>query len=137
MPQKNTCYILVRLMNLRMKRKLLNPLALIICSFLFIIATTADLNGKWVGVINIPGGSQYLDVAYNFKVDGEKLTGTATSPSGDVPIDNGKISGDKFSFSVNVDNTVYPHTGKIYADSCAVDIDFGGEKSHFIIKRPK
>jgi hypothetical protein len=58
-----------------MKRKLLNPLALIICSFLFVIAIAADLNGKWVGVISIPGGGQDLDVAYNFKVDGEKLTG--------------------------------------------------------------
>jgi hypothetical protein len=120
-----------------MKRKLLNPLALIICSFLFVIAIAADLNGKWVGVISIPGGGQDLDVAYNFKVDGEKLTGTASSPTGDVPIENGKISGDKFSFSVNVNNTDYPHTGKIYADSCAVDIDFGGAKSHFIIKRAK
>lgn len=119
-----------------MKRKLLNPLALIICSLLFVIAVAADLNGKWVGVINIPGG-QDLDVAYTFKVDGEKLTGTATSPTGDVPIDNGKISGDKFSFSVNVNGTDYPHIGKIYPDSCALDIDFGGVKSHFIIKRPK
>jgi len=119
-----------------MKRKLLNPLTLI-CSLLFVVAfITADLNGKWIGVINVPGGQQ-LDVSYTFKVDGEKLTGTATSPAGDVSIDNGKVNGDKFSFSVNVNGTNYPHTGKIYADSCGVDIDFDGAKSHFVIVRSK
>jgi len=119
-----------------MKKKFLNPLTLI-CSLLFVVAfIAADLNGKWVGVISIPGG-QEIDVSYNFKVDGEKLTGTASSPSGDVSIDNGKINGDKFSFSVNVNGTEYPHTGKLYQDSCGMDLDFGGAKSHFVIKRPK
>jgi len=119
-----------------MKRKLFNPIALVICAFVFVIAIAADLNGKWVGVIAIPGGNN-LDVSYTFKVDGNKLTGTATSPNGDVSIDNGKIDGDKFSFSVNVGGTDYPHVGKLYADSCAVDIDFGGAKTHFVLTRPK
>src|ERR1700760_1415304 len=120
-----------------MKRKLLNPLTLIICSFLFVIALAADLNGSWVGVIVVPGNAQEFDVSYDFKVDGTKLTGTASSPAGNVTIDNGKIDGDKFSFSVTVQGTDYPHTGKLYADSCAMDIDFGGVKSHFKIVRPK
>jgi len=119
-----------------MKRKLFNPITLI-CSLLFVVAfIAADLNGKWVGSINVPGGQQ-LSVSYTFKVDGDKLTGTATSPAGEVPIDNGKVDGDKFSFSVNVSGTDYPHTGKLYADSCGIDIDFGGAKTHFVVVRPK
>jgi hypothetical protein len=78
--------------KLNMKRRLINPLALVIGALIFVIAIAADLNGKWVGVITVPGGSD-LDVSYNFKVDGTKLTGVATSPNGDVPIDNGKVDG--------------------------------------------
>ena len=37
--------------------------------------------------------------------------------------------------SVNVSGTDYPHKGKAYPDSCAMDIDFGGSSSHFVIKR--
>jgi len=118
-----------------MKKKLFNPIALI-CSLLFVIAVLADPNGKWVGTIAIPDGSQ-LDLSYNFKVDGDKLTGTASSPAGDAPVDNGKIMGDKFTFSVNVNGTDYQHSGKFYADSCALDIDFGGMKVHTTLKRPK
>jgi hypothetical protein len=117
-----------------MKRKLFNPLLLITGFFIF-IAAIADLSGKWTGTITIPGGDD-LAVAYDFKVDGTKLTGTADSPAGSVTIDNGKIDGDKFTFSVNVNGTDYPHSGKVYADSCSLDIDFGGQKAHTILKRP-
>jgi len=119
-----------------MKAKKFLPIALIAVALLFIMAVFADLNGKWTGIIKIPGGDD-LNVTYTFKVDGNKLTGVATSPSGDVSIDNGKVDGDKFSFSVNVGGTDYPHTGKLYADSCGIDIDFGGMKVHTKVLRTK
>ena len=116
-----------------MKPKFINA-ALLIC-FLFIVTIMSDLNGKWVGTIATPDGTN-LDVTYNFKVDGDKLTGTALSPAGVVTIDNGKIADDKFSFSVNVEGVAYPHTGKLYADSCGLDIDFGnGAKVHTKLMR--
>ena len=118
-----------------MKRKILTSTVLL-CFFIAFIAVIADLNGKWSGVIKTPDGND-LPVTYNFKVDGTKLTGTAESPGGTVSIDDGKISGDTFSFKVNVSGTDYPHTGKVYADSLAMDIDFGGPKAHFIVKKAK
>jgi len=99
-------------------------------------AVFVDFNGKWSGTIPTPDGNS-VDVTYNFKVDGEKLTGTATSQMGEVVIENGKVKGDDFTFSLNVSGTDYPHKGKAYADSCAMDIDFGGSGSHFVIKRAK
>lgn len=99
-------------------------------------AIVADITGKWSGTLATPDG-QEIAVSYNFKVDGDKLTGTAESPQGTVTVDDGKIDGDKFSFKVNVSGTDYPHTGKIYADSLAMDIDFGGAKAHFIVKKDK
>ena len=116
-----------------MKRKLLLTTALLSC-FIFVMAAIASLDGKWKGVIQVPGNGD-LPVSYIFKVDGDKLTGTAESQAGVVTIDNGKITGDTFSFKVTVDGTDYPHKGKMYADSCGMDIDFGGTPVHFTIKR--
>ena len=116
-----------------MKRKLLIPAALVAFA-LFVMAVAADLTGKWKGVIRTPDG-QELPVTYNFKVDGDKLSGTAESPAGAVSIDNGKITGDTFSFKVTVDGNDYPHKGKMYTDSAVLDIDFGGQSTHLTIKR--
>lgn len=96
-----------------------------------------NLNGKWSGIINTPDGNS-LEAVYNFNVDGEKLTGVVSSPMGEITLENGKVKDNNFSFSVNVSGTDYPHTGKAYADSCAVDIDFGsGQSSHVVLKRVK
>ena len=116
-----------------MKKKLLISAALLSC-FIFVMAIIADLNGKWKGTIKTPDGNE-LQVTYNFKVDGDKLTGTVESPGGVVSVDNGKITGDTFSFKVTVDGNDYPHTGKMYADSCGIDIDFGGSKVHTTVVR--
>ena len=116
-----------------MKRKLFNPLALI-CCFLVAVAITADLTGKWTGILKTPDGNE-LTVTYNFKVEGDKLTGTAESPAGVVTIDDGTVTGDTFKFKVTVDGNDYPHTGKMYADSCGIDIDFGGMKVHTTVTR--
>jgi hypothetical protein len=118
-----------------MKKKFLTTTALL-CCFMICFAIVADITGKWSGTIVTPDG-QDIPVTYNFKVDGDKLTGTADSPQGTVPIDEGKITGDTFAFKVTVSGTDYPHTGKIYPDSCAMNIDFGGSKAHFIIKKDK
>jgi hypothetical protein len=116
-----------------MKRKLFNPITLL-CCFLVIAAVIADLNGKWTGTIRTPDGND-LPLTYNFKVDGSNLSGTAESPAGSVTIDSGKVTGDTFKFQVTVDGNVYPHKGKIYADSCGLDIDFGGQQVHTTLKR--
>jgi hypothetical protein len=116
-----------------MKRKILITSSLLSC-LIFVMAVVADLTGKWKGTIHTPDGND-LQVVYNFKVDGEKLTGTAESPAGTVTVDDGKITGDTFSFKVTVDGNDYPHKGKMYADSCGLDIDFGGQSMHTTLTR--
>ncbi|HTE00389.1 MAG TPA: hypothetical protein VK668_13945 [Mucilaginibacter sp.] len=116
-----------------MKRKFFNPIVLL-CCFFVVMAVIADLNGKWTGVIKTPDGND-LQVTYNFKVDGTKLTGTAESPAGTITVDDGTVTGDTFKFKVTVDGNDYPHSGKLYADSCGLDIDFGGNKVHTTLKR--
>ncbi len=117
-----------------MKRKLFTTIALASC-FVVLLAVFADLNGKWSGIIKTPDGNE-LPVTYNFKVNGDVLTGTAESPAGEVTVDDGKITGDTFSFKVTVNGSDYPHTGKVYADSCGMDISFGDQKIHTTLKRP-
>ena len=116
-----------------MKKKLF-LLSVIAFGLIFLMATLPNLDGKWTGTIKTPDGNE-IQAGYNFKTDGETLTGTANSPYGVVSIDKGKISGDSFSFQVTVEGNNYPHKGKIYADSCALDIDFGGPIVHTVLVR--
>jgi hypothetical protein len=48
----------------------------------------------------MPGrGGQMQEVTFNFKVDGDQLTGTVAGPRGENPISDGKIEGDSISFT--------------------------------------
>ena len=107
---------------------------LLVCCVLVCLAVIADLTGKWSGIIKTPDG-QELPLTYTFKVDGARLTGIASSPQGDVPLDSGKVAGTDFTFQVNVNGMVIPHTGKYYGDSVAMNIDLGGQKLHTTLKR--
>jgi len=57
----------------------------------------ADVNGKWVG--QVPGrDGQVRQVTFEFKAEGNQLTGSVTAPRGKADISEGKIDGDDISF---------------------------------------
>jgi hypothetical protein len=118
-----------------MKKKIFTTTALV-CYFMVCFAIVADLTGKWTGTLKTPDGNEF-PVNYTFKVDGDKLTGMGSSPSGDIQITDGKINGSDFSFIVSFNGTDIKNTGKFYAeaDSVALDIDFNGMKMHSTLKR--
>jgi opacity protein-like surface antigen len=61
-------------------------------------AFAADVNGKWVA--QVPGrGGETREATFTFKVDGNQLTGSVTTPRGEMPISDGKIDGDDLSFN--------------------------------------
>ena len=65
-------------------------------------ASAADVSGKWTAAM--PGrNGQTRDVTYNFKADGDKLSGTMSFAQGEIKIQEGKISGDNISFKVPVE----------------------------------
>ena len=65
-------------------------------------ALAADISGNWSGTMQM--GDNPFTLTYAFKQDAEKLTGTVTGPQGDpLPINDGKVVGDKVSFNVKVD----------------------------------
>lgn len=118
-----------------MKRKFFT-IAMLVGCFMVCMAAIADLNGKWAGKLVLGDGSEY-PLLYNFKVDGDKLTGTALTPDGDVQIANGKTDGTTFSFSVTTSGMDIPHTGKFYGDSTGIDLEINGAKVHSVLKRPE
>jgi hypothetical protein len=60
----------------------------------------ADPTGKWTTTISTQIGE--LAYTYEFKVEGEKLTGKAKSQFGDLEITEGKVKGDEITFVENI-----------------------------------
>ncbi len=75
---------------------------------LSLASAAADISGKWSG--DVPGrGGDTMPMTFTFKVSGESLTGTVSTPQGEIPIQEGKAAGDQISFSTTLDmggNTV-------------------------------
>ena len=66
-----------------------------------LVAMAADVSGKWTA--QVPGrGGQTNESTFTFKVDGDKLTGTVSGRQGEIPISDGKVSGDDISFTTTV-----------------------------------
>ncbi|MEO6719670.1 MAG: hypothetical protein ABIN67_04850 [Ferruginibacter sp.] len=119
-----------------MKRKITTTIALVFSFMVCLAAAVGDLNGKWTGSLNTPDGNE-IPLSFNFKVDGDKLTGTAAGPDGEMPISDGKISGSDFTFNLDFNGSSIAHTCKYYSegDSVSVNIDFNGAKMHAQLKR--
>ena len=86
---------------------------------LALTALAADVSGKWTA--QVPGrGGQTREATFNFKVDGNTLTGTVSGRQGDVPIADGKIDGDHISFTqtmeVNGNTMKFTYKGTISGD---------------------
>lgn len=110
--------------------------ALLVSSVAFCLAATAVLNGKWSGTLKTDDGTEY-PLLYNFKVDGDKLTGTVRGPHGDLPLTDGEVHGTTFSFDVDLDKMHLLHIGKFYPDSVSMDIESGDDKAHTTLVRAK
>ena len=79
-----------------MKRSVV-VLAIILLALCALTAVAADVSGKWTAQVpGRQGGTQ--DMTFNFKVEGQKLTGTVTTQRGDQAISDGEVSGDAISF---------------------------------------
>ena len=101
----------------------------------------ADISGNWSGTMQM--GDNPLDLTFVFKQDGEKLTGTVATPSGDLPLSDGKVVGDKISFFVQADMggtpTKFISEGVIKGDeiTIATKTDGGEDYGSMVLKRVK
>jgi hypothetical protein len=66
-------------------------------------ALAADIDGKWSGQYASAMGGDPMTLTYTFKANGNTLTGTSLGgPGEEIPIKDGKIDGNKISFTVDV-----------------------------------
>ena len=93
------------------------------------VASAADITGNWKADLQAPQG--VVQVNYTFKQEGGKLTGTwqaAQSPT--VDITEGKVTGDKVSFVVNMGPNAamtFAHDGTIKGDEIELTMKPSGE----------
>src|SRR5581483_185375 len=82
------------------------------------VASAADVSGTWTASFDTQVGQQ--NYTYTFKVDGNKLTGTAKSNLGEGTITNGTVNGDDIAFTENLNyqgmELMIPYKGKISGD---------------------
>jgi hypothetical protein len=64
------------------------------------MAYAAAIDGKWVA--QVPGRQGTQETTFNFKAEGEKLTGSVVSPRGETPISDGTIKGNDVAFSTKL-----------------------------------
>jgi hypothetical protein len=101
----------------------------------------ADVTGKWTAQVpSRQGGTR--EQTFNFKADGDTLTGSVSGRQSDSAIMNGKISGDTISFTVKVqygDNAVeQKYTGTVSGDEIKFKREGGqGPAREFTAKRAK
>ena len=93
-----------------------------------IFAQKSSVAGEWDASFNTPGGPRELKLI--FKVEGEKLTGTAKRSAGEVPV-AGTVKGDDITFSYSVDyngnQLTLTFTGKVKGDAMSGSVSFGGQ----------
>jgi hypothetical protein len=106
----------------------------------FVIASVAssyaaDITGRWTGKI-----MDQFDVAYDFTVTGEKLTGTTTDPQGNqVEIQDGVIKNDDLSFTIEMMGNPIKVTGKVKGEVILLTMPGmnGGDPMTFELKKAK
>jgi len=106
------------------------------------LAQAADATGKWTA--QVPGrDGQTRETTFNFKTDGDKLTGTMSGRGGDIPIADGKVKGDEITFDVTFNfggNSVkMDYEGKVAGDEIKFKRHRDGSEqtSEFTAKRSK
>ena len=98
------------------------------------VAGGTDVSGKWVAEFTTPNG-QTRESTFNFEVDGEKLTGTVSGRRGDSPIEDGKVSGEKITFSVTRDfgrgDMKFLYEGALSGDEIQMQVTIEGRDRTF------
>jgi hypothetical protein len=101
-------------------------------------AFAADVDGQWTGSIDTPNGA--VEVSYTFKAEESTLMGAALGPDGSsIPIQDGKISGNKISFSLTLDfgggPTTFSYTGEVSPAQLKLQTSFMDTPIEIMLKK--
>ncbi|MFN8356145.1 MAG: hypothetical protein U0Y10_16935 [Spirosomataceae bacterium] len=90
-------------------KKALLVVMMIVSSVVVFAQNTID--GNWKGTRETPNGT--FEVNYTFKVEGNTLTGTWKTQFGEAKLEEGKIDGKKFSYSISLNDRKLSYTGEV------------------------
>jgi len=71
----------------------------------------SEVEGKWTATIETENGPFTFFAEY--KVNGNQISGTLSSDMGSVDISEGKIDGDEFEYTFEIDYYKMKHEGKL------------------------
>ncbi|HEX7085632.1 MAG TPA: hypothetical protein VF198_04675 [Vicinamibacterales bacterium] len=116
-----------------MLRPSLSCLALLLCAAVTTLAS--DVAGKWQGSVPTPDGD--LTLTFEFKTEGEVLTGTVESVMGVAPLKNGKVNGNLLTFDVKVDAMVISHEATVDGDEITITARGDWGETVYVVRRVK
>ena len=90
------------------------------------------LDGNWKGTRETPNGT--FEVDYTFKVEGNALTGTWKTQFGEAKLENGKVDGKKFSYSISINDMKLDYTGEVVNDN---ELSITSERGEMKLTRVK
>lgn len=88
--------------------------------------------GTWKASIDTPNGA--MESTFVIRLDGNKVTGSITSGMmGTQQISDGKLDGDKISFSITTDFGAISYAGTVKGDDMKLTLTAGGGQFTFDI----
>lgn len=86
--------------------------------FLLLLSSVAadaqKLDGIWKGTRSGPNGD--FELTFTFRTSGDSLGGEVSSQMGSIPLENGKIHGNQFSYDISFNGQTFSSTGVIDGD---------------------
>ena len=96
-------------------------------------ALAADISGKWTG--QVQRGDATIETTFEFQVSGETLTGTVSDSRGSMKIEDGKVSGNSVSFTVETQRGKRTFKGTINGNEIKFKREGGQNVSEFTARR--
>lgn len=90
------------------------------------------IDGNWKGSRETPNGT--FEVNYTFKVEGSELKGTWKTQFGEATVENGKVDGKKFSFSISFNDRKIEYTGEVTGEN---ELTLKNERGEMKLNRVK
>jgi hypothetical protein len=69
------------------------------------------IDGNWKGTRETPNGT--FEIFYTFKVEGKELKGIWKTQFGETPLQDGKVDGKKFSYTISFNDMTISSTGEL------------------------
>ena len=110
----------------------MKTLVLLITMISSIVASSlADITGRWTGKV-----MDQFEVTYDFKQEGETLTGSTIGPDGTkIDIKDGKVKGEDVSFTLDINGMALVVTGKVKDNTLNLSFDMGGNPGAMVLTK--